>query len=205
MIRVASAHLSRPAGLAALLGSSTWLSEPPPNVCRYRLVRRSKPGGFLQTCRLAGSRTGFRSINHKESLMNTFEKTTELAARILLSVIFVRSGFSKIGTFADTQAYMESAGVPGALLPLVIILEIAGGIAIIIGWQTRYAALALAAFTLVAGFLFHSDFADRMQMIMFLKNLGIAGGFLLLAVHGAGEISVDARSGGSGGHDSKEP
>lgn len=125
--------------------------------------------------------------------MNTREKFTELAGRILIAAIFLLSGLNKIGTFANTQGFMESAGVPGALLPLVILIEGAGAIAVIVGWQTRYAALTLAAFCVVAGLLFHSDFSDPMQKILFLKNLAIAGGFLLLAVHGAGELSLDAR------------
>ena len=84
-------------------------------------------------------------------------------------------------------------GVPGALLPLVILLEVGGAIAIIVGWQTRITAFLLAGFTLLAGLIFHSNFADQMQMIMFMKNVAIAGGFLVLVAHGAGALSVDNR------------
>ncbi|MGH8476942.1 MAG: DoxX family protein [Methylococcales bacterium] len=119
---------------------------------------------------------------------------TELTARILIAVIFLVAGFGKIGSFSATQSYMESAGVPGGLLPLVIILEAGGAIAVILGWQTRYTALALAAFTLIAALLFHNDLSDQMQAILFLKNLAITGAFLLLVVHGAGEFSLDART-----------
>jgi putative oxidoreductase len=128
--------------------------------------------------------------------MSTLEKFTELSGRILIAAIFLLSGLNKIGTFANTQGFMESAGVPGALLPLVILIEVAGALAVIVGWQTRYAALILAAFCVLAGVLFHSDFSDPMQKILLLKNLAIAGGFLLLSVRGAGELSLDARISG---------
>ncbi|UJP00264.1 MAG: DoxX family protein, partial [Nitrosomonas sp.] len=84
-------------------------------------------------------------------------------------------------------------GVPGMLLPLVIALEIGGGLAIVAGWQTRWVSIVLAAFTLVAAAIFHSNLSDQMQMIMFLKNIAITGGFILLAVHGAGGYSLDGR------------
>lgn len=122
--------------------------------------------------------------------MNTY---VNLVGRILLAQIFLLAGLNKIAGYAGTQGYMESMGVPGALLPLVILLEVGGGLALIIGWQTRLAAYALAAFTLVAAVIFHSNFADQMQMIMFMKNLAIAGGLIILAVHGAGGLSLDRR------------
>jgi len=113
--------------------------------------------------------------------------------RLLIAAIFVISGWGKITGFAGTQAYMEAMGVPGALLPVVIALEIVGGIAIIIGWQTRIAALALAGFTLLAGLLFHGDTGDQIQMIMLLKNVAIAGGLLLLFAFGPGAYALDGR------------
>ena len=125
--------------------------------------------------------------------MSTLTKASELGGRILLAAIFVSAGIGKIGGYAGTQAYMESSGVPGALLPLVILLEAGGGLAVMLGWKTRIASLALAAFTLLAAFIFHSNLGEKMQMILFMKNLAIAGAFLLLAVHGAGAWSLDAR------------
>ena len=116
-----------------------------------------------------------------------------LAGRILLAVIFIVSGVGKLGAYAGTQAYMASQGVPGTLLPLVIALELGGAAMIVAGWRTRLAALALAAFTLAAALIFHADFAERIQQIMFLKNLAIAGGLLLLAAYGAGAWSVEGR------------
>lgn len=114
-----------------------------------------------------------------------------LVGRLLLALIFIFSGYSKIGGYAGTQAYMASAGVPGILLPVVILVELAGGLLVAVGYQTRFAALALAGFSLVAGLLFHFNLADQNQMIHLMKNLSIAGGFLALAAAGAGTLSVD--------------
>jgi len=122
------------------------------------------------------------------------EKVTQLVARVFLGHIFLLAGLSKIGAYAGTQGYMEAMGVPGMLLPLVILLEVAGGLTIIVGWQTRWAAYALAAFSVVSAVIFHINFGDQTQMIMFMKNIAIAGGFLLLAVNGAGAYSLDNRS-----------
>jgi len=118
---------------------------------------------------------------------------TELAGRILLAAIFLISGLGKIGGYTATAGYMSAVGIPGALLPAVIAFEVLGAIAIIVGWKTRLTALLLAGFTLLSGLIFHSNFADQMQMIMFLKNVSIAGGFLLLVAHGAGALSLDHR------------
>lgn len=119
-----------------------------------------------------------------------------LAARVLLAQIFLVAGFGKLGVgYAGTQAYMEAMGVPGMLLPLVIALEIGGGLALIAGFMTRWAALALAGFAVASAVLFHANFGDQTQAIMFMKNLAMAGGLLLLYVHGAGSYSVDAKRG----------
>jgi putative oxidoreductase len=125
--------------------------------------------------------------------MNTLQSFAAPAGRILISLIFVMSGFSKIGSFAGTQAYMESAGVPGILLPAVIALELLGGLAVIFGWQARLAAFLLAGFSLLSAIMFHAPSGDQMQMIMFLKNLGLAGGFLMIVANGAGPWSIDNR------------
>lgn len=115
-----------------------------------------------------------------------------LAGRSLLALIFVLSGAGKLAAYAGTQQYMESAGVPGLLLPLVILAELGGGLTLIAGLFTRFSAVALAGFSMVAAVLFHADFADQNQMIHFMKNVSIAGGLLLLAAHGAGAWSLDA-------------
>ena len=115
-----------------------------------------------------------------------------LFGRIGLSAIFILSGFAKIGAYAGTQQYMEAAGVPGALLPLVILLELGGGLAVLSGAYTRWVAAALALFSLASALLFHADIADQNQFIHLSKNIAIAGGFLMLVAHGAGAFSIDA-------------
>lgn len=116
-----------------------------------------------------------------------------LAGRVLLAIMFVVAGYGKFDGYAGTQGYMDSMGVPGMLLPLVIILELGGGLAIIAGWQTRIVAILLAGFCLLSAFIFHLDFADRMESIMFMKNLAVAGGFLVLAAYGPGALALDNR------------
>lgn len=118
---------------------------------------------------------------------------SDLSARILLAVMFFMAGIGKIGAYAGTQGYMESQGVPGMLLPAVIGLEIIGSIMLVVGWKIRYAAFALAGFTILSALMFHLNFADQIQSIMFMKNLAIAGGLLLLVNHGAGELSLDSK------------
>ena len=115
-----------------------------------------------------------------------------LLGRIGLALIFIISGFGKIAAYAGTQQYMQSAGVPGALLPLVIALELGGGLAVLAGLFTRWVALALAAFSLVSAFLFHAHFSEQAQAVNFWKNVAMTGGFLMLAAHGAGAFSLDA-------------
>ena len=102
----------------------------------------------------------------------SLDASASLFGRVGLSLVFIISGWGKIAAYAGTQQYMEAAGVPGALLPLVI-------------------ALALAAFSLASAALFHADFGDAAQAINFWKNVAMAGGFLMLAAHGAGAISLD--------------
>lgn len=129
-----------------------------------------------------------------------FEKTSPLAllaGRVLIALIFITAGYAKIGGYEGTQGYMAAMGVPGSLLPLVILTELAGGVLIVLGLFTRLTAVALAGFTLLSGFLFHFNLADQTQYIMFMKNLAIAGGFLFLAANGAGKLSLDQRMGRS--------
>ena len=111
--------------------------------------------------------------------------------RIMLAFIFIMAGANKIFTYTATQAYMDSMGVPGVLLPLVITTELLGGLAIILGWHTRLAAFLLAGFSLLAAVFFHADFGDQTQMILFMKNVAMAVGFMILAHHGAGAFALD--------------
>jgi putative oxidoreductase len=123
----------------------------------------------------------------------TLRNVADLSGHILIAALFLISGAGKLGAYAGTQGYMAAHGVPGALLPLVIALELGGGALVVAGLWTRAAALALAGFSILTALMFHANFADQMQQIMLLKNFAIAGGFLLLAANGAGAWSVDAR------------
>ncbi len=123
--------------------------------------------------------------------MATLSAPATLLGRIMLAAIFLQSGWGKIGGYAGTQVYMEKFGVSGQLLPLVIAVELVGGILLVVGWMTRWAALALAGFTLIAALYFHTDFADRMQIIHFMKNRASTGGLLVLFGQGPGRWSID--------------
>jgi len=123
--------------------------------------------------------------------MKKSEDIGVLVARILMPILFIVAGWGKINGYSGTQQYMEEMGVPGALLPLTILLEFGGGLAILFGFLTRTTASITAIFTLVTAFLFHHDFAEGVNSIMFMKNMTIAGGYLLLAIFGPGAISLD--------------
>jgi len=122
--------------------------------------------------------------------MNAF---LSLLGRVGLALIFIISGWSKIAGYAATQQYMESMGVPAALLPLVIVLELGGGLAILTGVFTRWVAIALALFSIASAVVFHADFANQMQAISFWKNVAMAGGFLVLAANSPDNLSLDAQ------------
>lgn len=114
-----------------------------------------------------------------------------LAGRILLAQIFVIAGIDKILAYHGTAQYMAAFGVPPILLPLVILLEVGGGAALVLGWQTRWVALALSAFSIVTAIIFHHDIANGMQKILLMGDLSFAGGLLVVGVVGAGRISLD--------------
>ena len=121
-------------------------------------------------------------------------KAANLEGRLLLAQLFLIAGINKLSAYASTQGYMEAMGVPGALLPGVIVLELGGAIALIAGWKTQWAAIALAGFSVVAAMVFHDDFSDQIQTIMFMKNFAVAGGLLVLAGMRTEEtIGVDGR------------
>lgn len=117
----------------------------------------------------------------------------DLAGRLLIIILFLLSGFSKITGYAGMQGYMEMMGVPGILLPLAILLEVGGGLAIVFGWKTRIVAFLFAGYSLLTAVIFHNQLGDQMQFMMFMKNISIAGGFLFLAQKGAGAFSLDSR------------
>lgn len=125
--------------------------------------------------------------------MKVSETLGEFAGRVMLAAIFLLSGIQKLTAYAGTQVYMESAGVPGAMLPLVIAVEIGGALALILGLWTRLVALGLALFCLATAALFHDKLADQMQFIMFWKNVAMAGGFLIVAAHAPGPLTLDSK------------
>lgn len=117
-----------------------------------------------------------------------------LIGRVTLSLIFILGGFGKITGFAGSVAYAASAGMPFPELGIVvaILIEFVGGIMLLVGYKARWAALALAVLIVPINYYFHADFAQQLQMTMFMKNVAILGGMLMAAAHGAGKFSVDA-------------
>ena len=133
-------------------------------------------------------------------MFNALQNPLSLAGRLLLALLFLPAGISKIGGFAGTVGYIGSKGLPmpevGAVIAIVV--EVLGALALIAGFGTRIAALALAVFTLVATVFFHNYWGmpaemQMVQKLMFFKNIGVVGGLLVLAAHGAGAWSLDAR------------
>ena len=117
----------------------------------------------------------------------------DLIGRIMISAIFLFSGINKILNYDSTVGWMEGYGIPGILLIPAIIIEILFPLMVIIGYQTRIAAGGLLLFSLSTAFIFHFDFSDQMQVIAFLKNVGLAGGMLFLVVNGAKDISLEKK------------
>lgn len=133
-------------------------------------------------------------------MWTSLQNPLALVGRILLALLFIPAGVGKLTGFAGTVAYTASAGVPvpQVAVALALLVEIVGGLALLLGWQTRWAALALALFTLVASFFFHKFWAlpaeqAGMQQLLFYKNIAVAGGLFAFAAFGAGALSVDAR------------
>ncbi|MEQ1974333.1 DoxX family protein [Xenorhabdus sp. SGI240] len=124
--------------------------------------------------------------------MKKFEDIGLLVARILISVLFIIAGYGKLGdAYAGTQEFMEAMKVPGILLPLTILLELGGGLAVILGLLTRTTAVFIFIFCILTALLFHSDFSNDLNLTMFLKNFSISSGYLLLAMMGPGRFSID--------------
>ena len=119
----------------------------------------------------------------------------DLLARVFISLIFLLSGINKIGNYEGTVGWMESLGMPGIFLIPAIILEIAAPILIIVGYKVKISAALLSVFCVTTAIIFHSDFSDQMQFISFMKNIGLAGGFLFIVVNGAKDFSLDRKLG----------
>ena len=115
----------------------------------------------------------------------------DLIARFFISSVFLLSGYNKIFNFDQTISWMEGYGVPGLLLWPTIILEIILPILIIIGYKTQISAILLAIFSITTAIIFHTDFGNQMQIVAFLKNLGLAGGFLFIVANGTKDWSID--------------
>jgi putative oxidoreductase len=123
--------------------------------------------------------------------MEQLRTYSPLIARLFIGGFFLLAGVGKVADIAGTAGYIQSVGLPGFLAWPAAIFEIVLGLALIVGYQTRIAALAGAAFCIVTAVLFHNNFADQMQMIMFLKNFSIAGAFLMFFANGAGKLALD--------------
>ena len=115
----------------------------------------------------------------------------EIIGRIFLSTVFLIAGVNKIFNYEGTAAYMESFGVPDFLYIPAIILEILFPLLIIIGYQTKISALIMAIFSISLAIIFHTDFSNQMQVMSFLKNFAIAGGFIIIFVNGPSRWSID--------------
>jgi putative oxidoreductase len=135
--------------------------------------------------------------------MDVFKLPLVVIGRLLLALMFLLSGFGKLANVAGTAGYIATVGLPAptALTVLAGGFEVLAALALAFGWKARWAALALALFTLLASLLFHNFWAvptdqAAMQQLMFMKNLSVAGGMLMVAAFGAGSASVDARRAG---------
>jgi putative oxidoreductase len=125
----------------------------------------------------------------------TSSSAVVLVGRVLLSSLFILAGYAKLTGLAGTAGWFGSIGLPMPMVTAVVVglLELFGGLAILVGFQTRLAAVALAIFTLAATAIAHMDFGDQMQVLLFQKNVSIVGGLLILAAFGAGALSIDNR------------
>jgi putative oxidoreductase len=137
------------------------------------------------------------SIATAKSGLSTNASALTLAGRVLLSIIFILAGFAKLTAISGTAGWFASIGLPLPTVTTVVVglVEVVGGIAILVGFQTRIAAIVLGLFTLAATAIAHLDFADQVQVMFLQKNLAIAGGLFVLAAFGAGALSIDGRRG----------
>jgi putative oxidoreductase len=124
------------------------------------------------------------------------DKLISIAARLLMAQIFVISGWQKLTGFSGTEAYFSALHIPlvGVVTPLVILIELGGGLALLFGFKTRWVAAVIAAFTVGAALIAHTNFAEQSQVVNFMKNLAIAGGLLMFVMYGGGAASIDART-----------
>lgn len=133
------------------------------------------------------------NINGRDRGLYNSKNVISLIARILLSALFIWSGVNKILDPAGTQQYMMSKGIPlvGLLYLATVVVEVGGGLSVLLGYKARWGAIALALFLIPATLIFHTNFAEQMQQIAFMKNLALIGGLLMIVQYGAGRISLD--------------
>ena len=127
------------------------------------------------------------------------DELISIAGRLLMAQLFIISGWEKLMSFSGTEGYFASVGIPlvSMVTPLVILIELGGGLALLFGFKTRWVAAIMAAFTVGSALIAHTHFADQGQAINFMKNLSIAGGLLWFVKYGAGSASIDAKIGKS--------
>ena len=125
--------------------------------------------------------------------MTSLQTYLPTLGRIFLAIIFILAGLGKIPAIEGNVGYMQAYGVPGILIWPTILVELVGGLMLLVGFRARWAAAALAGFSLIAALIFHTDFADQMQMTSFLKNVAIAGGLFYVIAYGAGALALEPR------------
>jgi putative oxidoreductase len=137
--------------------------------------------------------TSQTSMSNGANTWAPFARFMELLGRIFLGLLFLPSGLAKISAYTATVGYMASMGVPGFLLPLVIITEVFGALLIVLGFKTRLVAFLLGGYCVLTATIFHHNFADQNQVMHFFKDIAISGAFALLLANGAGPLSLDRR------------
>jgi putative oxidoreductase len=161
--------------------------QPAPCFRPGRLLLRS--GALCVTKNLSGAPAPLL-----ENPLNKLTNSFDLPARVLMCIIFIVSGVGKLTQTAYIQAYMAHYGVPVVLVWPAAAFELICGTMLLLGWQTRYVAILLSGWCLLTASIFHTEFSNPTEQIMLMKNLVMAGGFLVLAMHGAPRMSLDARS-----------
>ena len=122
------------------------------------------------------------------------EEISKPLGRLLIAQVFLVLGYRKLINYDATAGWMESMGISGSLLPLVIMVEILGSLGLIIGWQTRICAILLCGYCFLTALLFHMEFSDPMEQISFMKNIALSGGLLYIFASGAGKLSLDNKN-----------
>jgi len=139
---------------------------------------------------------GLGNFDLRLNFLGAWSAPIALVGRLGLAYVFIADGWLGVVDYGDVASYMQANGVSGKLLPLVILVELGGGLLIVAGFFARWAALALAGFCALTAIMFHWNGADANETIHFQKDLAIAGGFLIIVAFGPGAWSLDAWAGG---------